>query len=82
MEIIQFSTKWCSPCKILRKNIEAKYDLNEINYIWFDCEDRSKYSDRLKSLYDYLSAHKKLMSVPTVALIQDQEILDLSLIHI
>lgn len=50
MELIQFSTLTCPPCRMAKEYIERNYDINVINYTYIPVEYLNEFDPRYKEI--------------------------------
>lgn len=70
MKLLQFSTTWCGPCKMMRRYVENTFDAKKINYHFVDIERENEFSLIAKAL--------QVRSVPVLVAIQGDNIIGMT----
>ncbi len=71
MELIQFSTLTCPPCRMAREYITRNYDIDFINYTYVPMEYLSTFDER----YEDIAREINVRGVPQFVVVEDGEII-------
>ena len=70
--VIDFHATWCGPCKVLSPILEELNDeIEGVEFVKLDVDQHPQ-----------IAGQNQVMGVPTVVILKDGEVKDLSLIHI